>query len=68
MGCDTARYVVVVVVLCEMGGGGGVECGGVLMCDVERYVKRGSGIGCDHSQMWWIDARCGAFEMRCNVV
>jgi len=43
-----------------------VVSGGVLICDVECYVKHG--IGCDHSQMWWNDARWGACEMRCNVV
>ena len=38
MGCDT---VVVEVVLCDKWWD--VESGGVLMCDVECYVKHGSG-------------------------
>ena len=41
MGRDTARYVVVEVVLCEMCcQWWDAECGGVPMCDVECYVKQ----------------------------
>ena len=38
MGCDTARYVVVEVVFCEMYEWWDVECGGVLMRDVAWNV------------------------------
>ena len=38
-----------------------VESGGVRMWDVEL----GAITLC---QMWWNDARCGVYEMRCNVV
>ena len=39
VGCDTAQYVVV-----RCGKWWAVEYGGVPMCDVECYVKHGSGM------------------------
>ena len=46
---------------------------GVLMCDVECYVKHGSAMWnwCDHGQMWWNDtivqdAECGATTL-CKI-
>ena len=54
MGCDTARYVVVEVALCEMCcQWWEAECGGVLC--VMWNVMRNSGSG-----MWWNSVmRCG---------
>ena len=55
MGCDTARYVVVGVVLGDViSGRTDAECGGV-RCVVE-YVKNGSG-------MWnWVGSRSDVVE------
>ena len=48
---------------------GDVECGGVLMYDVECYMVARCGIGCDHGQMWRNDAIMQDMErhVKCGV-